>query len=1513
MINNSLNPLTIVGIGSSAGGLESLQPLLNGLRATGKIAFIVAQHMSPLHRSLMVELLSKGCALRVVEALDGAFIEPDTVYVTPPNRDIKVNKDRIELKQIDRVEGPKPSIDTLFTSMAKSLGNKALGVILSGTGSDGAQGCRAIRDAGGITIAQIPTSAKFDGMPSAAIRSEAVDLILPPREIALQLEKIISSPPPRISNDNITKSEGTSSLTDLLSLIYNATHIDFSQYKEATLTRQLQRRIVALGMADAGQYFRFIGKNPDELEVLQKSFLISVTRFFRDEKSFTKFGELIEQRILSKPKKSSFRIWVPACATGEEVYSIAIIICERLGSEVSDYDIKLFGTDIDIKATDVARKGIYTEPSIEGVSNELLGRYFSEEGRQYKVTKRIREMCVFARQDIVSDPPFLKMDVISCRNLMIYLNHELQERLIQNFHYSLQPHGILFLGKSENVSAESAKLFHAKLKRHKLYLRRPGKNTKLALASSSPTGLKVVAPSRQTSVLRKQDVMHRALLEAYSPPSVMINSVQEPIEFFGDIGRYLSFPQGPAEFSLISLASPSIRTELRALIYRAQNSTTRLHQHPVQVQTETGMSRVNLTVRKVSLDEQIDDNLLISFERIADVPEKVTIQSDFGLDYDGRITFLEDELEGTQEHLNAVIEELETSNEELQSLNEELQASTEELQSSNEELETTNEELEATNEELTTVNEELQIKSVELISLNETLNNIQNSINLGLVVLDKKLRLLRYTPKIVRLFNILNDDIGQKITGIPTHIDLAKLEHRFHAVLASGEMASVEVMHKNDTYLMTIAPYRTDENEISGIILSFADITELTQIRLKVRDAQRKFRFITDSLHEIVWMTSIHFDRFDYVSPTFMKYSGVEISSTGSSTQTFLKTIHPADKSNFLENIRKPEWDMEYRFVTPKGETYWFRDRGKKVYDDISDKDILIGSAVDISQEKAAARNLAMSEEKFRGIFEHSSIGILLFDSSGMMRETNPFICKWLGYTSSELEHQHFSFITHQEDIESGLALFAELVSSKRDTLHTEKRLVAKNGRIVHGSLNVSRANIEGDNDEPIFIVAIQDISEEVRARKQIYDQANYDPLTGLANRTLLYDRIGQLLAQSKRYKTKLLVLFIDLDNFKEINDSQGHETGDKVLKTVSERLKKALRDEDTLARFGGDEFVVLINEPENVDSVHGADPVISKILHTCRTPIKTDDQIFHLSASIGISSFPVDANDISLLIQYADTAMYEAKKMGGDNFVFFSQEMNQAVQDRIGLKYELLQALERQELYLDYQPVLNPVNQMIVSAEALIRWRHPKRGLLMPDAFIPFAEQSFLIERIDLWVLDSVCAFVRSLDDTSLNVAINVTERTLLSKAFIKGLTDNADILHRVTLEVTERAFYNLDPSLVTTLEQARDNGAMISLDDFGTGYSNLGRLGHYPVDIIKIDKSFTDMITNSLDRYPVIDVIFDIAKQINTKVIAEGVETKAQFDFYSKHSDVLMQGYYFFKPLPIEEFLELMAKSKT
>lgn len=697
--------LVVVGIGSSAGGLEALQVMLSKLSDNLNCSYIIAQHLSPTHRSMMVELLSRITNIPVIEVQNGMVIKAKTIYMTPENTDIFVSNGRIYLKSIEHTYGPKPSVNYFFNSLAQTYGSKSIGVILSGTGSDGAFGIRAIKAAGGITIAQSPQSAKYDGMPISAINTGKVDIVASIENISNEIARIVDN-----LGKNVADSINSSIISQIYKIIFEEKGVDFSQYKKNTLTRRIERRLAALKIETLNDYVDYLKMNIDEVTNLYNDILIGVTEFFRDPEVFDEMKEQIAILLEKKEQGEEIRFWSIGCSTGEEAYTLAIILSEVLQEKITKYKVKIFATDIDDESLKIARAGIYAETSLVNVNKNLINKYFSIHKNQFEIKKSIRELVVFSKHNIISDSPFLRADLISCRNMLIYFNNTLQSRFFPIVHYALKDNGILLLGKSESISEY-----------HDLFVT---VNKNLKIFKSQYTGLKELPKlynysgvnknyeePKTTSFKNEEELLEEKIVEATSKfilnQCVLINSSNDIVYIKGE-NPFISLSQGRATTNIFKCLKEEITLDVRSVLNEVQKDKKyRATQFRSVTLFDTYLKYVRVIIVPIQ-NEKNDDwfyALYFQSEDIQNLKGYITQNENDN----ETIASLTSELERTKSHLQNVIEELEASYEEMQSLNEELSSSNEELQSSNEELETTNEELQSTNEELQTAYSELKV------------------------------------------------------------------------------------------------------------------------------------------------------------------------------------------------------------------------------------------------------------------------------------------------------------------------------------------------------------------------------------------------------------------------------------------------------------------------------------------------------------------------------------------------------------------------------------------------------------------------------------------------------------------------------------------------------------------------------------------------------------------------------------------------------------------------------------
>ena len=826
--------LFVVGIGASAGGLEAFQALLPNLPKGSNIAYVIVQHLDPSHPTMLVSLLSRSTTMEVQEIKDRTQLEPDHIYLAPPDHNVTLSGDMLLLSKPAYSKGPRLSIDLFFTSLAEYMGEKAVGIILSGKGSDGAHGVRAIKAFGGITIVQDEKTARYADMPRAAIDTGHVDLVLPPERIGSELLSVTKYPHPGsgISTEEDRTSDSIDRIFDMVSC---RTGCDFGEYKINTINRRIGRRMAINRYADLQEYIYYMQHKPEEIDLLVKDILISVTRFFRDKAAFRTLSGYLPRIFKNKKKGDSIRVWVPGCSTGEEVYSLAILLSEALGEEAGKYTVQIFGTDLDVEAIEIARKGVYPEATVFKADKEILEKYFIRKDNMVQINDRVREMIVFAKHDLIKDPPFANLDLISCRNLLIYFNQSLQNRVVPLFHYVLNAGGLLFLGISESINQYSD-LFSPLSKKWRIFERRDVvRKPDVMPKFKHLRNFRYKSPGViQKSEKNLKSVMNDAVLTAFGPPAVMIDDRLQVVYFRGDTSPFLRSPEGEVNLDILHMARDSVRLDLRALVHRCSREGAAVVSRPLKAEIDGEEISMVIHVDPVDIAEAPEGALLVSFETLREyhsskrelpVPENV----------DPRMFELENELVETRERLQTTIEELETTNEEMMSANEELQSANEELQSTNEELETTTEELQSTNEELNTVNDELQIKSSELSEANADLENILSQVGLPLVIVDRELRVKRYNLAATEIFSLTADDIGQVITSVGNRLSLTGLRKKLKEVITRNRTLEEYIEEGLRFMYLRIHPLRNKVGEPDGAMLIFVDKSKLMQTQRELK------------------------------------------------------------------------------------------------------------------------------------------------------------------------------------------------------------------------------------------------------------------------------------------------------------------------------------------------------------------------------------------------------------------------------------------------------------------------------------------------------------------------------------------------------------------------------------------------------------------------------------------------------------------------------------------------------
>ena len=803
------------------------------------LAFVLVQHLAPKHESMLSELLAKATRMPVVEVTQGMRVQGNHVYVIPPNADMSISDSVLHLSPLSPDRGLRMPIDSFFRSLADTHQSRSIGVILSGTASDGTLGLQAIKALGGVTFAQDEQSAKYSAMPRSAIAAGNVDFVLPPEAIARELKRIathvkVLGPDERPEAEERITPDAT--LNKIFFLLRNFSRVDFSFYKPGTIKRRITRRMFLRKIDKLEAYLQYLRRHRDEVEALFNDVLINVTSFFREPDSFEALKTVAFPAIMAqKGPNLPIRIWVPGCSTGEEVYSIAIILLESLGEKAPNTQIQVFATDLSEGIISKARAGIYPESVAMDISSERLRRFFLKVENGYQINKHIRDIVVFAKQDLAKDPPFSKLDLISCRNVMIYMSQVLQKRILPLFHYALNPGGILFLGSSETVGG-FGELFVPLDKKNRIYTKKTMQSpVPLDFVARFHADQEIRVNAEAPKTLDLQKIGEQMLLYRYSPPSVIVNDRLEIVQFFGQTGPFLDPLPGDATLNLLRMVKTGLHLELRTAFQKAKRDSA-VRKDGVLVQEDGGLKTVNFEISPIKNIPGGERYYLVVFEEanrsIIEEPKKSKTQAPALKTGKREMSQLElenkrlkEELDASREYLQSIIEEQRTTNEELRSANEEIQSSNEELQSINEELETAKEELQSTNEELTTVNEELQNRNEELSKVNSDLSNLLSSVNIPIIMLGNDFRIRRFTPMAEKVMNLIPSDVGRPVTDVKPNVKTPDLRKAIQRTIDSLEIQEFRVEdHEGRWYSMRIRPYRTLDNKIDGVVIVLLDI-----------------------------------------------------------------------------------------------------------------------------------------------------------------------------------------------------------------------------------------------------------------------------------------------------------------------------------------------------------------------------------------------------------------------------------------------------------------------------------------------------------------------------------------------------------------------------------------------------------------------------------------------------------------------------------------------------------------
>lgn len=1377
---------TVVAVGASAGGLKALTGMLASMGPLENAAMIVAQHSSPRHESLLPQLLAKNTRNPVEAVVDGGRMLPGHVYIVPPGYHCELQRGAFLLRD-DVQMGPRPSIDRLFDSLANLEGWHVIGVVMSGTGSDGTRGLLSIKSQGGITIAQLPQSAEYESMPASAINQNAADIILPPEEIGRAVMALINKSLPAGEESP----RETPTLRRILQAIEDKTRIDLSHYKTSTLQRRILRRANLSRAASMEDYCQTLENDPDELDALVNDIFISITGFKRDQKVWEGPEELIADYVQHQSRH--LRIWSAGCSTGEEPYSIALLLESVRQRYQLEFDYQILATDISERVITQARNGTYDHDTLGNLGEAEVQQYFVQTRQGLQVSKSLRDRIIFSVHNVLVDPPFSKIDLVFCRNLLIYFNTILQERTLRSFGYSLKPGGLLVLGLSEAITAQR-KLFEEVSSELKLFRRNNiavGYHVDHYLAP-----LPLVAEPRKIEI-RKTDYLgeiHLALGAAHPFESLLVSEHDEIVYKHGRCEPLTIVPEGRFSANVFASVHPRFRAALRAMCFKVRRTKAQVH---FQESLEDAQTLMNITVTPSTEHEGW---LVISQEtRVLPKAEFQRLASSEPSDASFNqklIDELESELNTTRESLQTVtvVEELETTNEELQSTNEELQSSNEELQATNEELQTTNEELQSSNEELHTVNEELRTKNEELQQISSDLQALEEALEVPYLLIGANGRVIKYSRFIVPL-------------------------------------VEEDSLHVNDLFLGI--QWRTTESGMQTLI----------------QDAVRH---------------------------------SMESGKAGE------HLIHFRDESTHTLSVRP------YQNRSQKSQVGCL---------------LILG---DVSREFRQVREQTIARDKAYALLNALTFGVILTDRNGILTFSNRSARTLLdlpGHPEGQAFDKVIRLFSHPRQTHPEIGIFQSLTRDFEDGEFTpfDRRLLRQAGsELVYLDLS-AKPSLLHDSLEQGWMITVNNVSSIISLNEKLQWAAYHDSLTGLANRRFL----GEFLEQGLQQRAMLgsfVYAIIDLDKFKPINDTCGHQAGDEVLVGITQTIQSVIRKADVLARLGGDEFALLLphTSPDNAAFIFG------KLVKA----VEDFEMTFGnraVSTSVSIGWVSIDENTFILpteLYQQADQGVYEAKSLGGNRHVPVHGQSHQGSR-RMQLLEDVRKAIQAKQIELVYQP-MRPLRSGLCGYryEALVRLKD-RQGLMLPERFLDVADQYRLMPELDRVVIEHVFDMAKRHAGSAgcgLSVSINLSAQTLHDRSiteFIEHFDQQTLSGQCVTFEITETAAVQDLEDIRHFIEFAHRKGFKVALDDFGTSYHSFHLLKQLELDLVKIDGGFIRNVLDDPTDQAFLDTLVKISQIRGFRTVAEWVDRPELMQYLADRGVDYVQGHHIHPGLSESELI--------
>ena len=1681
----------VLGVGATASDSESLYQFLRLLPKTSGIAVVVF-----LKHAQASDNYLKKLKHRLIEIIDGMSILPNQIFITPAGYELSMTDGifRLQARTSDETTKNQLQFDAFFSALAKDMQDRTVGVLLSGNSADGAAGLKTVHERAGLVALQGQSSASMHETLQHIIDSGLADIVEEAKKLPSKILATLKKFQLHYGSYLEKSDNNHEEISRIFKLLLEKTGQDFSSYKKSTFYRRISRRIGLCHAASMAEYLQILENSPSEIKALFNEMLIGVTRFFREPEVWEVLSQNIKNRLLSAPPTGlSLRAWCAACSTGEEAYTIAIIFREALHAHLAEhpsdagkeFSLQIFATDLNTAFIERARKGIYPPGIALDVPAARLSKFFTLHDQGYQINKDIRETIVFAPHNLINDPPFSKIDILSCRNLLIYLSPEIHEVLLSRFHHSLNTNGTLILGSSESIG-KATDLFEATSAPLQIYLRRKITLHKkqvellstisLNLSNQTPRPeFKLPMKSKKTSDY--QSLLDQLLTQYFARAAVLVNTTGDILYISGKTGNYLEPSSGKASLNILAMAREGLSSNLNEAFHDAllKQQTARIVAR--QERTQGNFNYVDIIVQPLPNSHGTLENMVVIFtETVApSICDSTKAPAQKVLE-NARIKTIEQKLQAARTELQA-------SREALQSLREEMQTSHEELMSTNEELQSTNEELTTSTEELRTMNEELVRSRHEAEESLKRYTDLFDSAPVGYFILKKNTIIAQANHAAVELLGMEQDQLlGGHLSMFVTEADRASFTSCLDLAFNSMEAQECEVsIWRNSSELREVHVLAISLADSDTCRVVIGDITQRKQ-------AERALAVNEQLLQEMSAIAKVGGWEFDIATGTGHWTDEVsrifDLENASQFSIEFALCFFNGESRKKIESAISDAithgipYDLELEITSAKGNRKWIRtvcmpEKSQKnrtklrgaiqeiteykliqLYDktrnhilellthdaplseiletlvlgteaqnsasicsillmDKDDRHLLNGAApnlpdfynqsingmaigpdagscgaasftgervvvediqshpnwqdfkelaaranlaacwsepikdisgkvlgsfavyhkdvcsptesdIDLIEKAAKLASIAIEKsqakdelELFTMVFQNSTEAMMVTDERGIILTTNPAFTQITGYTANEAKGRLSAVLDAAARYDSPFqSMWQEIEHSGR--WQGEKWNTRKNGETYLEWLSINTI-YKSDHSAHRYVVLFSDITQKKKSEDLIWQQANFDPLTSLPNRRMFLERMEHEIRKNKRSDLIMAILFIDLDRFKEINDTMGHDMGDVLLIQTAERIKECVRESDTVARLGGDEFTIILSGMKE----HGdVERVTRNILRRLAEPFALGADIAYVTASIGITLYPHDGRNIDELLRNADQAMYSAKDHGRNRYQYFTPSMQQAAQVRMRLAGDLRQALANNEFLLHYQPIVDLNTGEIYKAEALIRWQHPHEGIVSPEKFIPIAEDTGLILEIGNWVFQQAAievARLRNSHHPAFQISINKSPVQFLNShskshiSWLEFLDETGLPGDSITIEITENLLLDMDGTVTDKLYAFRDAGIQVAIDDFGTGYSSLAYLKKFDIDYLKIDRMYISNLLPDSNDLALCEAIIVMAHKLGLKVIAEGVETPMQRNMLIEAGCDYAQGYLFSKPLPIDKFKKLISNPES